>query len=222
MDKEHISSCWYKDVCSLEECPKFCIRYAEMSHLMSTSGIPVSRQNPVSLYPDDIDYNAFVELQDIKDNIDGFVDGGMSLYIASKNFGNGKTTWAIKLMLKFFDKIWAGNGFRTRGLFVHVPTFLLKCKDFKNHDEEFEEFKQNLMNVDLVIWDDIASTDISSYDYSQLLSYIDQRVLINKSNIYTGNFDSKELLRERLGSKLTSRIWSDRNIVVLLRGGDKR
>ena len=125
-------------------------------------------------------------------------------------------------MLKYFDEVWAGNGFRTRALFIHVPTFLLKCKDFNNKDQDFEDKKALLETVDLVVWDDIASTDVSAYDYSQLLMYIDNRLINERSNIFTGNYDNRERLEKRVGIKLTSRIWSDSTEVIIFKGGDMR
>lgn len=217
MDRERISDCWYVDVCN-QECSVTCVRYTEMRHLMSTSDIPKTMQVPTLLEAGE-DYTPFCILSDIKDNITNFVTGGSNLYITSKNPGNGKTSWAIKLMLKYFDEIWAGNGFQTRGLFVHVPTFLLKAKDFK--EPMTEEYKETLLNCDLVIWDDIGSVSISQYDYSQLLMYIDNRILSKKSNIFTSNVEDKEQLNKTVGDKLTSRIYNTSQVVTF-RGKDRR
>lgn len=216
--------CWYSEVCELKSdtCLDSCIRYKEMKYLVDTSNIPESRQIPVSLYPSDCDYDAFCRLADIKRWIDEFVADGKNLYITSESTGNGKTTWAIKLMLKYFDIMWAGNGFKERGLFIHVPTFLLKCKDFSNKDSDFERIKELLPEVDLVIWDDIASTELSAYDYSQLLMYLDVRISNNKSNIFTGNITSRDNLQKALASKLTSRIWSNNTEIITFKGGDRR
>jgi len=215
------SNCWYKEVCDVE-CSPVCLRFTEMSALIELSNIPVNRQTPQKLIPPEVDYDAFCELADIKDNIKEFVDTGKNLYIASKYTGNGKTTWSIKLMLKYFDEVWAGNGFRVRGLFIHVPTFLLQCKDFKKFDAKLDMIRDNLADVDLVIWDDIASTDLSAYDYSQLLMYIDSRISNCKSNIFTGNIVTRDLLQKAVGDKLTSRIWSSQTEIVEFVGSDKR
>lgn len=215
-----LDDCWYKDVCTCEICNSNCIRYIEMSALMEYSNIPKNRQFPKSLSPDNCDYDAFCKLQDIKENIIDFVNRGKNLYIYSEITGNGKTSWAIKLMLKYFDNVWAGNGFKCRGVFVHTPTFLTKLKQFNIVDEKFEDIKKHLITADLVIWDDIASTDVSSYDHSQLLSYIDQRVLSEKSNIFTGN-RSIDGMEKALGSRLASRILSN-SVQIELRGLDKR
>ena len=73
-----------------------------------------------------------------------------------------------------------------------------------------------------MVWDDIASTSMSGYDYSQLLVYIDNRMLAEKANIYTGNSDTKEMLEEKLGSKMASRIWGSQTEIIKFKGGDQR
>ena len=193
-----------------------------MKYLMDNSNIPKVKQMPQSLTAPKCDIEAYRTLADIKSDIVDFVECGSNLYIASDRTGNGKTSWAIKIMLKYFDSIWAGNGFRPRALFIHVPTFLLKCKDFNNKDEKFEEIKNLLPDIDLVVWDDIASTDVSAYDYSKLLMYIDNRLLNGLSNIFTGNYADRCRLEKRVGMKLASRIWSDTTEVIIFEGGDMR
>lgn len=214
------NQCWYKNVCQ-NTCDDSCIRYMEMDYLLYYSQIPKKQQFPISLIPEDKDYSNFVFLADIKDDIVDFVNKGENLYITSQYTGNGKTTWSIKMMLKFFDTIWSGNGFRVRGVFIHVPTFLNKLKlDIKNPDIDFENLVDCLTNVDLVVWDDIASTGLSQYDHSQLLTYIDQRVLSGKANIFTGNIPAKENLEKAVGRRLASRIFGGE--VVELKGRDRR
>jgi DNA replication protein DnaC len=220
-DKE---GCWYKNSCksyNTIRCSSSCFRYMEIDFLMFESNIPKNRQKGLILKPDRCDIHAFKELQHIKDCIVDFISQSKNLYIYSNNFGNGKTTWAIKIMLKFFDEIWAGNGFRPRGLFVHVPTFLVDLKEnIRKEKKEFSEFLEKLNNVDLVIWDDIASTKLSEYDHCNLLTYIDKRLLNGLSNIYTGNIDKAEL-PDAIGQRLTSRIYNE-SIVIKLLGKDKR
>lgn len=213
------SDCWYAKYCAItdDDCIDHCLRYEEMKYLMDNSGIPKVRQMPAELTPTCIeDLASFRHLAEIKTNIAKLVENGYNLCIVSNNTGNGKTSWAIKIMLRFFNDVWAGNGFRVRGMFVHVPTLLLQLKDFNNPLSK--EYKDNLMNCDLVIWDDIASSGISNYDYTQLLSYIDQRILNKKSNIYTSNVADD--MNRIMGERLTSRINSSE--IVRLHGKDER
>jgi DNA replication protein DnaC len=218
------NKCWYISACGKygsPECNASCIRYMEMDFLMQNSGIPRNKQYSVLLTPSKEDAQAFVTLKEIKDDIIAFVENGESVYIYSDNFGNGKTTWAIKLMQKYFDGVWAGNGFRCRGIFIHVPTFLTKIKEgISRKDEDFETLKSRLMTVDLVIWDDIAATKLGDFDHANLLTYIDQRKLNQLSNIYTGNLHQDEL-QEALGNRLASRVWNDSTPVKFV-GADRR
>ena len=189
-----------------------------MKYLMDNSGIPKNRQFPQELVAD-VDLTAYRKLADIKLDIVDFVESGSNLFICSQNTGNGKTSWAIKLMLRYFNEIWAGNGFRVRGLFVNVPTLLLQLKNFDNPLSE--DFKKKLMEVDLVVWDEIASTSISNYDYGNLLMFLDYRISAEKSNIFTSNAVSSNELEKNVGSKLASRIWNT-STVVEFKGKDRR
>lgn len=216
--------CWYKKSCvwyNTEHCNSNCIRYMEMDYLMEMSQLPKSVQFKNELIAEKVDLKNFKFLNELKNDIVNFVKNGESLYIFSQNLGNGKTSWAIKLMQAYFNKIWAGNGFVQRGLFIHTPSFITKFKEIINKkDENFEELKKQILEVDLVIWDDIAANRLSDYDHTNLLTYIDQRKLNGSANIFTGNLDESELV-SALGNRLKSRIWNDSTIVELF-GKDRR
>lgn len=213
--------CVYKDVCN-DTCRPACMRYVEMKYMLKHSNIPESQQKIHRLMPEQCDIKAFEKLADIQQDIYNFVKQGKTLYIYSPNCGNGKTTWSIKLMLQYFNEMWAGNGFTKRGIFVNVPSFLATCKFTISHpDESFDELRANLPKVDLVIFDDIATTKLTEYEYSLLLTYIDQRVFGEKATIYTGNI-SPNKLQDYVGNRLASRIVGDNTTKVMLRGKDMR
>lgn len=191
-----------------------------MNYLIEHSGIPKLKQLPPVLKPfDDEDEEVFTELTKIKNSIATSVKNGKNFYLTSSITGNGKTSWAIKILLKYFDEIWAGNGLRVRGLFVHVPSLLVDLKDFDNPLPK--KYRELLKNCDLVVWDDIASTGMTDYDYAQFIPFIDYRLMAQKSNIYTANINDKELLEDLLGSRLTSRIYNSSKIITLA-GKDHR
>jgi DNA replication protein DnaC len=193
-----------------------------MFHLFNTSNLPENKWQPFTLTSDDCDYDSFLKLNEIKNDVLNFVNTGSSLYIFSRTTGNGKTSWAIKILQNYFNKIWNGNGFRKRALFIHVPSFLrMVTESFrKDSNADFGDIKYRLANDDLVVWDDIASTQLSPSDYKYLLSFIDQRILEGKSNIYTGNLNETNL-ESNLGPRLKSRVY-DSSIKVELFGHDKR
>ena len=213
------SECWYKDVCTYEPCNKLCIRFVEMRYLMENSGLSKKRQKPIRLN-DTYDQKAFKLLNDIRLDIVNFVENGESLYIYGKNTGNGKTSWSIKLLLRYFDQIWSGNGFRQRGYFMSVPVFLNQIKNFSDESTR-QKLIKTLSTVDLVVWDDIASTKLSDYDAQQLLIIIDQRIADGLANIYNGNLTSHADLANALGDRLASRIWNTSTLVEF-KGKDRR
>ena len=221
--ESYTPECWYRGVCDkyTGECEKSCSRYVKMRYMMSNSNIPVAKRVPIKLTPSKVDIEAFKRLSEIKDDIYNFVCDGKSLYITSKVVGNGKTSFSLKILMHYFETVLDG-GFEVRGVFVHVPTFLVKLKEFNTTDKDFEELKKRLMYADLVVWDDIASTDMSAYDISQLTTYIDGRTMNELSNIYTGNIVSRENMQEVLGARLTSRIWNSKTEIVEFFGGERR
>lgn len=221
-----VEQCHYKEHCKIrqntpEACDETCPRYRAMHYLVNTSNIPKNLKYPPRLYPEDIDRQAFMELAGVRDNISDFVREGKNLYIHSDITGNGKSVWSVKLLLSYYDKIWAGNGYRDRGLFIHCPTlFVANRENISNPDIEHRELLDKLSTVDLVVWDDIASVAMKEYDYLNMLSYIDRRITNGLANIYTGNLKDEQLLKS-VGTRLYSRIWEGSKKVEFM-GGDKR
>lgn len=212
--------CIYNEICNLD-CGETCLRYLEVKYMLEHSNIPKAKWRLNTLYPDQCDVEAFEKLSELRSNIIDFTENGSSLYIYSTNCGNGKTTWAIKLMLQYFHLRWPGNGFTERGIFVNVPTFLAQCKEQISHPtQEFEAMKRALSTIDLVIWDEIAGTRLSEYDFNNILVLLNTRELNEKANIFTSNIKPAEL-EKYVGAKLASRI-NGNCIRVELNGGDKR
>lgn len=217
-----IKDCWYKGVCNQYPtgCNRGCLRFIEMESLLEQSNLPEYRWFPIPLNAG-IDIEQFRELSYIKDNIREWVEEGNNMYLFSPSFGNGKTSWAIKLMLAYFNQIWAGNAFRRRGIFISVPEFLDRNREvIGDRDEEYLQLRNDLLNCDLVVWDDIAATKLTDYNHSMLLNYIDARVVNKKSNIFTGNLDYTKL-QSHLGGRLASRVWNTSE-VIQFRDQDKR
>lgn len=208
------TDCWYKQTCKLfpDSCSATCLRFSQMLYLLQQSNLPSSRWFPQPLYPG-IDKSQFLALNEIRDDIADWVAEGNNLYIYSKYFGNGKTSWAIKLMLAYFNEIWPGNAFKIRGIFVSVPEFLDRTREvINNRDPEFVELRKTMLSCDLVIWDDISSTKLTDFNHSVLFNYIDARMVNNKSNIFTGNVTESGLI-EFLGGRLASRIWNTSELI---------
>lgn len=214
--------CLFFNVCQTKEkCSVDCIRYAEMTYLMNHSGLPNNLKKKIILVPDNNDYDAFVTLADIKDNMKEFVNSGKNLFIYSSNSGNGKTTWLSKLLKSYFNQIWAGNGFRTRGYYIDLPTFFIELKEaINNPNEELDELKEFLKNVDLLCIDSITSITLSEFELNYLMYIVDYRINNNLSTIYASNLDENGLLRF-FGTRLKSRIFNNSQI-IRFQGRDKR
>lgn len=211
------TDCWYQEVCE-DDCSN-CVIYPQMKWQFDNSGLPKSKYKPIKLSPSRVDREAFKTLANIRENIDQFVADGKNLYICGDNPGNGKTSWAIKMLQTYFHYVAEGNLFNVKGMFVSVPSLLLQMKDFNNPLSK--EYKDNLQNCDLLVLDDIAVVGMSQYDYTQLFALIDNRVLAEKSMIFTSNNASIEALDKSVGSRLASRIWNT-STVVEIKGGDWR
>ena len=212
--------CWYRPGCNLaaNNCEKTCHRFLEVAHLIDHCGMPNADNYIKSIVPEKEDVNAFLRLKEIKDNVVQFTEEGRNLYIYSEKFGNGKTTWALKILYKYFDEIWCGNGFRTRGYFIYVPELLNRLTYSYRSSEDYKDFCKMIDEVDLVIWDDIAATNLTANDINHLSTFIDSRALKCKSNIYTGNLANEEL-RKAIGNRLYNRLWDSSEVITLVGRG---
>lgn len=216
----NIQSCWYKRICT-EQCSENCIRYKLMYSLFKQSNLPEALWNYKELICHEKDLQVYKKLQAKSDAILNFIEAGNNLYIYSENCGNGKTTWAIRLMYSYFDKIWHKSCFDCKALFVSVPKFLYNCKRSISQDVKgFEELCNLISEVDLVIWDDIGEMKASDYEHQILFQYIDDRINSKKSNIYTSN-KNKGQLEDVLGVRLASRIYNCSECIEFLEE-DKR
>jgi len=198
-----------------------CQTYLELKWQMDNSGLPEKLQKPIDMYITDCnrcDRSSYKRLADIRKNIVKYVTEGNNLYICGEA-GNGKTSWAIKLLQSYLHHMAHGNYEKLQGIFVSVSDLLLRLKDFNNPIPK--EYKDNLEKVPLVVWDDIGISGISQYDYTQLYTLINNRSLAGKSNIFTSNLVDRRDLEDLIGERLTSRIYGSSEI-ILLKGGDMR
>lgn len=215
---ERNSECWYVSSCK-DDC-NTCATFYQMNWQMQHSGLPKAKQKAIALYLlDDVDEKAFNKLAEIRKGIVDFVEQGKNLYICSEYTGNGKTSWAIKMLHTYFHYTAVGNYENLKGMFVSTTNLLLQLKDFNNPLPK--KYLDNLKTVDLVVWDDIALSNMSQYDYLQFYNIIDQRILAEKSNIFTTNCCSIDELAKLVGAKTASRIYYTSEIIEL-KGKDNR
>ena len=219
-----MQECIVYNNCNHKDCDKeFCLRKYKLDSLYNAAQVPESKRYHTVLHidADGTDLAEFKQLAEIESHIEEFVAEGKNLYLHSSYCGNGKSSWAYRMIQTYFNKIWPSAPLECKALFISVPRFLLALKDnISNRNEYAEYITENILTADLVVWDDIAAKMASEYEMNHLLSFIDGRLTAGKSNIYTSNLSTREVY-EALGERLASRI-CNLSIDIELHGADKR
>lgn len=167
------------------------------------------------------DTNQFKQLQLFEKKIEELVEEGVNIYIYSSTTGNGKTSWAYRLAEAYISSIWYKCEPTCKVLFIDVPKFLHAIKDNISEKNDYACYiKDNVIDADLVIWDDIATKVMSEFEIENILGYINDRINQQKSNIYTTNI-SPDILSDKISARLASRI-VNLSEVIHLTGSDKR
>jgi DNA replication protein DnaC len=112
----------------------------------------------IKIDADGTDLEEFKQLSAYLKDTEGFVAAGNNLFLHSTNCGNGKTTFAVRFIQNYLDKIWHKSELTCRALFISVPRFLIALKDnISERNEYAEHIKKFVLEADVVIWDDIAT-----------------------------------------------------------------
>lgn len=217
--------CWLYNNCNHKDCEKpFCLRKYKLDCLYRAALLPEISRQPMVLNIDAApknDYEAFIRLANIEQNIDIFVNESNNLFLHSSVCGNGKTSWAIRLLRAYLNKIWAQTTLDCHALFISVPKLLTEFKvDFGKNSEYINYIVDNTEKADIVVWDDIAAKIGTDYEINKLFTFIDYRVSHGKTNIYTTNLPASAI-SVALGERLKSRI-CDASVEIELVGSDKR
>ena len=192
------------------------MKYYKINTLYDLALIPLNKRTHVNLRIDDDgrDEEAFIKLKEIENNIVDFIKNGKSLFLYSPITGNGKTLWTLRMVEAYFNKIWLKSELKCKVLFISVPRFLLELKSNISEKSEYvEHINENVLDCDLVVWDDIATKLGTEFELSHLLSIIDTRINNGKSNMFTSNLSGVEL-NKALGDRLYSRIQNYSDVVI--------
>lgn len=218
------NDCWMRAQCNINStCADnhFCIKLFKMDYLCKEALLSDDQRKYIQLRAEPVDIPAFTKLKEIQDNIEEFVQSGKNAYIHSNITGNGKTRWCLRLMMAYLDKIWHKSDLTCRALFINVPRFLMALKNnISSADDYAEHIKKNVLDADLVVWDEIGMKTATEFEHDNLLSLINARIDSGKSNLYTSNL-SKEYLKDRIGERLYSRVIGT-SIDIEFFGYDKR
>ena len=107
---------------------------------------------------------------------------------------------------------------------VDCDGFCLRRLALKDNISEKSEYvqhiKENVLNADIVIWDEVGTKGLTQFEHENILNIINARIDAGKANIYTSNLNDEDL-HDAVGDRLYSRIalMSDN---VVLEGADKR
>lgn len=226
--------CWMKDTCKKyqnvnKECEcrdgdVFCIKLFKLDQLYDLSLLTEKQRIriPLRIDADGTDRQAFERLSAIEsDGVKHFVESGNNLYIYSSNVGNGKTTWAIRLIQSYLTNVWYKCDIDCKALFISVPKYLIAMKDnISEPDEYAQHIKKYVYSADLVVFDDIATKSATQFEHEMLFNMIDARVNLGKSNVFTSNMDYAGLVNT-VGERIASRIFNTSE-KVRFDGKDKR
>ena len=218
------NKCWIYDNCNHADCDNnFCIKKFKLDELFKLTLLQECDKIDIKLRADDdgTDLEELQYLKSILDNIDKFVGRGENLYLHSLGCGNGKSTTGKKAIKAYLQKIWYKSDITCRALFIHVPRFLLEMKQNISRKSEYAQFiLDNALDADLVIFDEVATKELTTYEFENILNIINTRLEAKKANIFTSNVTNEEFLN-KMGSRLYSRIINN-SINVELHGMDKR
>lgn len=201
----------------------FCIRKYKLDEAYKSSMLTSDQQKHIKLRidADGTDREEFMRLKRIEDDIINFVTEHNNLMICSSTCGNGKTRWAIRLLQSYINKTWHCNTSTCPVLFVHVPRFLISLKkNISGVDDYALQIQKNILNSDIVVFDELSVKCLTEFEHDTLLDIIDNRLSNGKTNIYTSNILPNRLV-EYIGERLYSRI-INASTVIELKGADKR
>ena len=220
---EENKGCWLFDVCNHIDCKGFCLRRFKLDCLYNEALVSMKQRTrvPLRLDADKLDKDNFDYLASIERNIEKFVSDGGSLYIYSSTTGNGKTSWALRMIQAYLNRIWYDSELRCRALFINVPRYLLALKDnISERSDYVSHIKANALDADLVVWDEVGTKGLTQFEHENILNIINARIDLGKANIYTSNLSDEEL-HMAVGDRLYSRIAILSDGIELL-GSDKR
>ena len=215
------NECPYRNICkdktSSGDCYKMCGKLNEIDLLFYNANIPRAFLQPMLLYPGIDDTDIFEILNEIKINIIEYVQNGLNITIYSHKRGNGKTSWAIKILQNFLHHIWSEPGSRTRGLYVDVPEYFSELKaEFDSKEKNAKEFARDIDNADLVIFDNIDVVRLSEWERNVMNQHIRKRINNKLSNIFIiRNIDNP--LVNLIGEDLSYYV-SNNSIVLTIAG----
>lgn len=180
----------------------------KVHQLLVESGVPKKYYVPQKLVRRQVDEQLWNFLEEYRNDVVNKVHGGNNLVITSPIVGNGKTSWAIRLLQRYIAETALDGDLGHKGVFCVCSTMLEIFGDFGYFETsiEFFDYLNRLKNCKLLVIDEIGSGRITPVSYNHFYDLINYRVDNGLTTIYTTNY-SDERIQEVLGERLYSRIY---------------
>lgn len=189
----------------------------KLNKLFEESGLPKKYFKPQELVERKEDSDAWDYLESVRNDIVENVQNGLSIVICSQTVGNGKTSWAIRLLQRYLAEVALDGRIANKGTFVVCAQLLTEFGDF-NYFESMQDFLdrfEKLKTCDLLVLDEIGGGMLTKASYPYLYDLINYRVDNELSTIYTTNYSDEEII-ELLGQRLYSRIYDVSDVVEFI------
>ncbi len=190
--------------------------------ILENSYLPKYQWIEDNLLPES-DVSQFIRLREIRNSLDEFLSSELNnLVLCSENLGNGKTSWAVKLMLTYIESKRGKLNNIEESLvtvdrydycvFCQSVPFLVEMKQFGNNKRSYEMY-QRLCKTNLAVIDDLGAVPMSQYDYNIIYAILERRLFAGLPTIITTNFIAKNVAEKELGIRLADRIWNNSEII---------
>ena len=186
----------------------------KLNNLFELSGLPKKYFEPQHLVKREVDADCWDWLEDVRNNIVEKVQSGLNIVITSTIVGNGKTSWAVRLLQRYLAETALDGRMVEKGMFVVSAQLLTEFGDYNYFQtmKEFLERFEKLKTCDLLVIDEIGGGSLTKASYPYLYDLVNYRVDNNLSTIYTTNYTDEEVIN-LLGQRLYSRIY-DTSVVL--------
>lgn len=186
----------------------------KVRQLLAESGVPKKYFEPQELVPRTVDREAWDWLNNYRENVVENVQNGKSIVITSPIVGNGKTSWAIRLLQRYIAETALDGRLVDKAVFCVSSSMLEIFGDFGYFETsiQFFDYLNRLKNCDLLVIDEIGSGRVTQVSYNHFYDLVNYRVDNNLATIYTTNYNDEQI-KDVLGERLYSRIYDMSTVI---------
>lgn len=186
----------------------------KVRQLLVESGVPKKYFEPQELVPRAVDKEAWNWLNNYRENVVENIQNGKSIVITSPIVGNGKTSWAIRLLQRYIAETALDGRLVDKAVFCVSSSMLEIFGDFGYFETsiQFFDYLNRLKNCDLLVIDEIGSGRVTQVSYNHFYDLVNYRVDNNLATIYTTNYNDEQI-KDVLGERLYSRIYDMSTVI---------